>query len=116
MVRGASATSHVFPSGPVSKGDLWKAYRGAYEDEPFVRMAAGGSGVYRYPEPKAVAGTNVAEVGFELDPTNKRVVVFSAIDNMMKGSAGQAIHAANIALGFEETAGLEFTGLHPVAP
>jgi N-acetyl-gamma-glutamyl-phosphate/LysW-gamma-L-alpha-aminoadipyl-6-phosphate reductase len=77
-------------------------------------MAAGGGGVYRYPEPKAVAGSNYAEVGFELDPSNGRVVVFSAIDNMMKGSAGQAVHAANIALGHEETAGLEFTGLHPV--
>ncbi|WP_049898941.1 N-acetyl-gamma-glutamyl-phosphate reductase [Natrinema sp. J7-1] len=114
MVRGASATSHVFPSSPVSKGDLWQAYRGCYEDEPFVRMAAGGSGVYRYPEPKAVAGTNLAEVGFELDPSNERIVVFSAIDNMMKGSAGQAVHAANVALGLAETAGLEFTGLHPV--
>ena len=114
MIRGASATSHVFPGEPVSKGDLWKAYRGVYEDEPFVRMAAGGSGVYRYPEPKAVAGTNFAEVGFELDPSNKRIVVFSAIDNMVKGSAGQAIHAANVALGLEETAGLEFQGLHPV--
>ncbi|WP_121820843.1 N-acetyl-gamma-glutamyl-phosphate reductase [Halostella salina] len=114
MIRGASATCHVFPDDPVSKGDLWGAYRGAYEDEPFVRLAAGGSGVYRYPEPKAVAGTNHAEVGFELDPGNERLVVFSAIDNMMKGSAGQAVHAANVALGFEETAGLEFQGLHPV--
>ena len=110
MVRGASATCHVFPDGPVSKG----AYREAYEDEPFVRMASGGGGVYRYPEPKAVAGTNYAEVGFEVDPANKRLVVFSAIDNMMKGSAGQAVHAANVALGIEETAGLEFTGFHPV--
>jgi len=114
MVRGASATCHVFPDGPVSKGDLWGAYREAYEDEPFVRMASGGGGVYRYPEPKAVAGTNYAEVGFEVDPANKRLVVFSAIDNMMKGSAGQAVHAANVALGIEETAGLEFTGFHPV--
>jgi N-acetyl-gamma-glutamyl-phosphate/LysW-gamma-L-alpha-aminoadipyl-6-phosphate reductase len=130
MVRGAAATCHVFPassasggsedgssgvpSEPVSKGDLWKAFRGAYEDEPFVRMAAGGSGVYRYPEPKAVAGTNMAEVGFELDPQNERIVVFSAIDNLVKGTAGQAVHAANVALGFEETAGLEFGGLHPV--
>ncbi|WP_458208279.1 N-acetyl-gamma-glutamyl-phosphate reductase [Haladaptatus sp. NG-SE-30] len=114
MVRGASATGHVFPKSPVSKGDLWQTYRGAYEDEPFVRLVAGGSGVYRYPEPKTVAGTNNAEVGFELDPQNKRVVVFSAIDNLMKGSAGQAVHAANVALGFEETAGLEFQGLHPV--
>ncbi|WP_254536137.1 N-acetyl-gamma-glutamyl-phosphate reductase [Halomarina litorea] len=114
MVRGASATCHLFPDEPVTKGDLWGAYREAYEDEPFVRLVAGGGGVYRYPEPKAVAGTNYAEVGFELDPANGRIVVFSAIDNMMKGSAGQAVHAANIALGFEETAGLEFQGLHPV--
>jgi N-acetyl-gamma-glutamyl-phosphate/LysW-gamma-L-alpha-aminoadipyl-6-phosphate reductase len=114
MTRGASATAHVFPDGPVSKGDLWGAYRGSYEDEPFVELVAGGGGVYRYPEPKAVAGTNRAEVGFELDPGNRRVVVFSAIDNMMKGSAGQAVHAANVALGLEETAGLEFQGLHPV--
>jgi N-acetyl-gamma-glutamyl-phosphate/LysW-gamma-L-alpha-aminoadipyl-6-phosphate reductase len=114
MTRGASATCHVYPEEPVSKGDLWKAFRGSYEEEPFVRLVAGGSGVYRYPEPKAVAGSNYAEVGFELDPANKRVVVFSAIDNMMKGSAGQAVHAANVALGLEETAGLEFTGMHPV--
>ncbi|ACV46904.1 MULTISPECIES: N-acetyl-gamma-glutamyl-phosphate reductase [Halomicrobium] len=114
MTRGASATCHVFPDGPVSKGDLWSAYRESYEDEPFVRMAAGGGGVYRYPEPKAVAGTNFAEVGFEVDPANERLVVFSAIDNMMKGSAGQAVHAANVALGIEETAGLELTGFHPV--
>jgi len=114
MVRGASATAHVFPAEMPSKADLWQAYRGAYDDEPFVRLVAGGGGVYRYPEPKAVAGTNVAEVGFELDETNGRVVVFSAIDNMMKGSAGQAVHAANVALGFEETAGLDFVGLHPV--
>jgi N-acetyl-gamma-glutamyl-phosphate/LysW-gamma-L-alpha-aminoadipyl-6-phosphate reductase len=114
MIRGASATCHVFPGEPVSKGDLWGAYRGAYEEEPFVELVAGGGGVYRYPEPKAVAGTNRAEVGFELDASNKRLVVFSAIDNMMKGSAGQAVHAANVALGIEETAGLEFQGLHPV--
>ncbi|QPV64608.1 N-acetyl-gamma-glutamyl-phosphate reductase [Halosimplex litoreum] len=114
MIRGASATCHVFPGEPVSKGDLWGAYRGEYEDEPFVELVAGGGGVYRYPEPKAVAGTNRAEVGFELDPGNRRLVVFSAIDNMMKGSAGQAVHAANVAFGIEETAGLEFGGLHPV--
>ncbi len=114
MIRGASATAHVFPGEPVSKGDLWGAYRGTYEDEPFVDLVAGGGGVYRYPEPKAVAGTNRAEVGFELDPPNRRLVVFGAIDNMMKGSAGQAVHAANVALGFEETAGLGFQGLHPV--
>ncbi|WP_435073720.1 N-acetyl-gamma-glutamyl-phosphate reductase [Halorubrum sp. HHNYT27] len=114
MIRGAAATCHVYPDSFPEKPDLWKAYRSVYGDEPFVRLIAGGGGVYRYPEPKVVAGTNYAEVGFELDERNERIVVFSAIDNMMKGSAGQAVHAANIALGLEETAGLEFPGLHPV--
>ena len=114
MTRGASATCHVYPDDSVSTGELWTAYRGSYAEEPFVRIVSGGSGVYRYPEPKAVAGSNLAEVGFELDPRNGRIVVFSAIDNMMKGSAGQAVHAANVALGLEETAGLEFAGMHPV--
>jgi len=114
MIRGASATCHVFPDEPVSKGDCWGAYRGTYEEEPFVDLVAGGGGVYRYPEPKAVAGTNRAEVGFALDPGNGRIVAVAAIDNMMKGSAGQAVHATNVALGLEETAGLEFRGLHPV--
>ncbi len=114
MTRGAAATCHVFPDGPVSTSALWGAYRDTYAEEPFVETVAGGGGVYRYPEPKAVAGTNRAEVGFELDPGSERVVAFAAIDNMMKGSAGQAVHAANIALGIEETTGLDFAGLHPV--
>ena len=114
MVRGASATCHAFPEEAVSTGDLWRAYRESYGDEPFVRLVAGGGGVYRYPEPKAVAGTNYAEVGFAVDADSGRVVVFSAIDNVMKGSAGQAVHAANVALGLPETAGLDFAGLHPV--
>jgi N-acetyl-gamma-glutamyl-phosphate/LysW-gamma-L-alpha-aminoadipyl-6-phosphate reductase len=114
MIRGASATCHLFPNEPVSKSDLWQAYRSQYAEEPFVDIVAGGGGVYRYPEPKSVAGSNRAEVGFEVDPGNRRLVVFSAIDNMMKGSAGQAVHAVNVALGLEETAGLELTGFHPV--
>ncbi len=114
MTRGAAATCHVFPDDPVTGADVWRAVREAYDDEPFVRVVGGGSGVYRYPEPKAVAGSNVCEVGVERDAAGERLVVFSAIDNMMKGSAGQAVHAANLALGFEETAGLDATGLHPV--
>ncbi|MEF8772309.1 Asd/ArgC dimerization domain-containing protein, partial [Halodesulfurarchaeum sp.] len=94
--------------------DVWQALRETYGEEPFMRIVTGGGGVYRYPEPKAVAGTNNAEIGFELDEQNGRIVVFTAIDNVMKGASGQAIHAANIAFGYEETAGLEFTGLHPV--
>lgn len=113
MVRGAAATSHVFPTA-VGKGRCWAAYREAYADEPFVRLLGGGGGVYRYPEPKAVAGTNLVEIAFDVDTDHDRLVVFAAIDNMMKGSAGQAVHAANIAFGYDETTGLEHRGLHPV--
>ncbi len=114
MIRGASATCHVFPDEPVTTADLWGAYRETYDAEPFMRIVAGAGGIYRYPEPKVLAGTNYCDVGFAVDPGNGRVVVFAAIDNMMKGSAGQAIHAANVALGLEETTGLEFPGMHPV--
>ena len=114
MIRGAAATCHVLPEALPEKRELWGAYREHYADEPFVRLIGAGGGVYRYPEPKVVAGTNLAEVAFELDEANGRLVVFGAIDNMMKGSAGQAVHAANVALGLEETAGLDFRGLHPV--
>ncbi|QKY19130.1 N-acetyl-gamma-glutamyl-phosphate reductase [Halolamina sp. CBA1230] len=115
MVRGAAATCHTFPTGgdgEIETPDLWTAYRDAYEEEPFVQLVAGGGGVYRYPEPKSVAGTNLAEVGFAAD--GERVVAFAAIDNVMKGAAGQAVHGANIAFGLEETAGLDQQGLHPV--
>jgi N-acetyl-gamma-glutamyl-phosphate/LysW-gamma-L-alpha-aminoadipyl-6-phosphate reductase len=111
MVRGIAATAHALIEG-VEEKDLWKAYRGAYGDEPFVRVAKSRRGVYRYPEPKVLEGTNYCDVGFEV--SEDRVVAFSAVDNMMKGSAGMAIQAANIALGFEETAGLNFQGMHPV--
>jgi len=111
MVRGISATAHLLVDG-VEEKDMWSAYRGAYGDEEFVRVAKSRRGVYRYPEPKVVEGTNYCDVGFEIG--DGRVVAFSAIDNMMKGSAGMAIQAANIALGFDETAGLDFTGMHPV--
>ncbi|MFW5920095.1 MAG: N-acetyl-gamma-glutamyl-phosphate reductase [Halanaeroarchaeum sp.] len=114
MIRGAAATNHVFPEELPEKADVWRALREVYEDEPFVRIVSGGGAIYRYPEPKAVAGTNIVEVGFEIDERTERVVVFSAIDNIMKGAAGQAVHAANVALGIEETTGLDFTGLHPV--
>lgn len=114
MIRGASATCHCFPDTVPDKPALWSAFRDQYAEEPFVRLMGSGGGVYRYPEPKVVAGTNQVEIAFERDEPNDRLVVFAAIDNMMKGSAGQAIHAANIAFGLDETAGLALRGLHPV--
>lgn len=55
----------------------------------------------------------MAEVGFEVDESTGRVVVISAIDNLMKGAAGSAVQSMNLMLGFEETTSLQFFGLHP---
>jgi N-acetyl-gamma-glutamyl-phosphate/LysW-gamma-L-alpha-aminoadipyl-6-phosphate reductase len=113
-VRGILATSHVFLKEPLADKDLWKIYRGMYGQEPFIRLVKEASGIHRYPEPKILSGTNYCDIGWELDADGKRLVVMAAIDNLMKGAAGQAVQAMNIRLGFPETLGLEFPGLHPL--
>jgi len=115
MVRGILATCHVFVHPDVGLDDkaLWKIYRRAYALEPFVRIVKERTGIHRYPDPKLLAGSNYCDIGFEADPHANRVVVLSAIDNLMKGAAGQAVQAFNIMHGIPERRGLEFPGLHP---
>lgn len=113
-VRGVLCTAHVFLKDKLTDKDLWPIFREAYSVEPFVRLVKERQGIHRLPDPKILAGTNYADVGFEADEASKRVVVISAIDNLMKGAAGSAVQAMNIMLGFEETAGLGFAGLHPI--
>ncbi len=113
-VRGVLATAHVFVKPGVVERDVWKAYRETYANEPFVRIVKERTGLYRYPEPKILTGSNYADVGFELDQTSGRVVALCAIDNLMKGAAGTALQCANVMMGWEETLGLEFPGLHPI--
>ncbi|HRJ40962.1 MAG TPA: N-acetyl-gamma-glutamyl-phosphate reductase, partial [Caldilineaceae bacterium] len=113
-VRGVLATAHVFVKEGVAERDLWKAYRQAYRDEPFVRIVKEKTGIYRYPEPKILSGSNYADVGFEFDESTRRVVAISAIDNLMKGAAGTAVQCLNLMLGWDETTGLDFAGLHPI--
>lgn len=115
LVRGALATAHIFLRDPqLTEKDLWAAYRAAYTSEPFVRIVKERQGLYRYPEPKILAGSNYADVGFELDPASGRVVALCAIDNLMKGAAGSAVQCLNIMCGWDETCGLTFSGLHPI--
>jgi len=115
LVRGILATAHVFLRDPsLAERDLWKVYRAAYGDEPFVRIVKERQGIYRYPEPKILSGSNYCDVGFAVDENTGRVVTISAIDNLMKGAAGSAVQCMNLMCGFEETAGLMFPGLHPI--
>ena len=113
-VRGVLATAHVFVQPGTAERDLWKAYRTAYTHEPFVRLVKERTGLYRYPEPKILAGSNYADVGFEFDATTGRVVAMCALDNLMKGAAGTAVQCANLMCGWDERTGLGFPGLHPV--
>lgn len=114
MVRGVLATAHCFLKTGMTEKDLWKAYRAAYHDEPFVRIVKDKTGIYRYPEPKILSGSNYVDVGFEYDEQTCRVVSLCAIDNLMKGASGSAVQAMNLMCGFDERTGLEFVGLHPV--
>ena len=114
LVRGCLATSHVFLKETLTERDIWRVYREAYGQEPFMRMVKEREGIYRFPEPKLLAGTNYCDIGFELAPDGERLVVISAIDNLMKGAAGQAVQCMNLMHGFSEQAGLGFPGLHPV--
>ena len=113
-VRGVLATAHAFVRDGVAERDIWKAYRETYAREPFVRIVKERTGLYRYPEPKILSGSNYADVGFELDSNTRRVVSICAIDNLMKGAAGTALQCANLMHGWDERLGLEFPGLHPV--
>ena len=113
-VRGVLATAHVFVTPGTTEKDVWKAYREAYNHEPFVRIVKERTGLYRYPEPKILSGSNYADVGFEMDASTGRVVALCAIDNLMKGAAGTAMQCANIMMGWDETLGLDFPGLHPI--
>ena len=114
LVRGVVATAHLFAREPLTLRDLWRSYREAYRDEPFVRLVTEKQGIYRYPEPGILAGSNYADVGFALDEEMGRIVAMCAIDNLMKGAAGSAVQAMNLMCGWPETTGLEFTGLHPI--
>jgi N-acetyl-gamma-glutamyl-phosphate/LysW-gamma-L-alpha-aminoadipyl-6-phosphate reductase len=114
LVRGVLATAHAQLKSGVQKKDLWKAYRVAANENPFVRVVKESRGIYRVPEPKILAGSNYADIGFELDEDTGHVVSMCAIDNLMKGASGSAVQCMNLMLGLDETTGLEFMGLHPI--
>lgn len=114
LVRGILITAHVFVNEPLEEKRLWRIYREAYGREPFVRLVKERQGVYRYPEPKILAGSNYCDVGFEGDAEQGRVVVMAALDNLVKGAAGNAVQSMNCMYGWDETLGLSFPGLHPM--
>lgn len=113
MVRGIHLTAHVYLNQRLQEKDIWRIYRGAYKEEPFVRLTSSKTGLHRFPEPRVVAGTNFCDVGFALDDDGTHLVVIAALDNLGKGAAGSAVQCMNLMCGFDETSGLEHIGVYP---
>lgn len=111
LTRGIFATSFARVPERVDRDAVAAAFASAFEGHPFVRIPK-----KRLPEVVAVSGSNYAEVAFEVGPVegDTRVVAcFSAIDNLVKGGAGQAVQSMNLALGLDETLSLEDPGGFP---
>jgi len=102
MSRGMLTTCYAGLRQGVNAGMIDDCLREAYASRPFVRLCAAG----RLPDTLHVRGTNFCDIGFRVDPANQRLILISAIDNLTKGAAGQAVQCMNIMLGIKETAGL----------
>ncbi len=113
-VRGVQVVCHTRLTRDVSEVDVRALYRDRYAGEPFVRLVTQRRGTYRLPEPKILLGSNFCDVGFALDRETGRLLAIAALDNLMKGGAGNAVQCMNIRLGLPERSGLEFPGLHPL--
>jgi LysW-gamma-L-alpha-aminoadipyl-6-phosphate/LysW-L-glutamyl-5-phosphate reductase len=113
MVRGIHLLAHVELNKAIAEKDLWRIYRGAYRDEPFIRLVASKTGLHRFPEPRIVAGTNFCDIGFELSDDAQHAVIIAALDNLGKGAAGSAVQSMNLMFGLDECAGLGFSGIYP---
>ncbi|GAA1990610.1 N-acetyl-gamma-glutamyl-phosphate reductase [Kitasatospora viridis] len=109
MSRGILATCSAKAKPGVTAGDLRAAYRAAYGDEPFVHLLP----ELQWPQTKSVAGSNNALVQVVLDEHAGRIIAISAIDNLVKGTAGGAVQSMNIALGLPEQLGLPVNGVAP---
>ncbi|HEX5452081.1 MAG TPA: N-acetyl-gamma-glutamyl-phosphate reductase, partial [Candidatus Limnocylindrales bacterium] len=107
MTRGILATCHVRPTRPVSQAELDELLAAAYAEEPFVAIAGGS------PATKSVTGANLARVHLHLDERSGRIVALGVVDNLVKGAAGQAVQAFNVAAGLPETLGLGQLPLFP---
>jgi len=109
VIRGILTTIHTFLKEDVTSDYIKEIYDDFYGNEPFVRVLDSNE----IPRLSAVRGSNYCDIGcFQIDH-NGRIVIISAIDNLVKGASGQAVQNMNIMYGFNEKESLDITGLHP---
>ena len=110
MVRGILSTIYATLRDPgLVREDLITIYSAFYRSSPFVKILPNGI----YPQTKWACGTNLCYIGVEVDPRTDRVIVISAIDNLIKGQAGQAVQCLNLIMGWEENLGLPQLSFYP---
>ena len=109
MARGILATTTARLAPGVTAHDVRSAWQQAYANEPFVHLLPDGE----FPRTADTIGANTALIGLAVDEAADRVVVVTALDNLVKGTAGAAVQSANIALGLPETTGLGQNGVAP---
>ena len=102
MSRGMLSTIYAKINKNVTSKDIRTCLASFYDDQPFVRICEQGI----IPDTSHVRGTNFCDIGFEIDELNNRLILISAIDNLVKGAAGQAVQNMNIMVGLEQTTGL----------
>ncbi|MGV2832112.1 N-acetyl-gamma-glutamyl-phosphate reductase [Myxosarcina sp. GI1(2024)] len=110
MVRGILATVYATLRDPnLVREDLLTIYSAFYRSSPFVKILPAGV----YPQTKWACGTNLCYIGVEVDARTGRVIVMSAIDNLIKGQSGQAVQCLNLMIGWQETTGLPQLSFYP---
>ena len=104
-IRGIITTAHILLKEPMTKEEVAAAYEEFYKDEHFVRLQHAKLG--------GVRGSNFCDINWELEADGRRLVAVSAIDNLVKGAAGQAVQNMNIMCGFDESEGIRMPGMFP---
>lgn len=107
--RGILSTLYAKLKKEIDTAEVQKIYKDSYAGEPFVRVLEEG----KLPNVKNVRGTNLCEIGLVVNKRTNTLVVISAIDNLVKGAAGQAVQNMNIMMGFDEKTALEAIALFP---
>ena len=109
MNRGILVTEYASLKKEVTKEEIREIYENYYGKEPFIRLLDDGV----CPETKWVEGSNYVDIGFQIDPRTNRMILMGAIDNLVKGAAGQAVQNMNILFGYREQEGLELIPMFP---
>ncbi|TCS83288.1 N-acetyl-gamma-glutamyl-phosphate reductase [Tepidibacillus fermentans] len=109
ITRGILSTIYLDLEDRMTDEIVAQLYREDYQNQPFIRIRPQGE----YPETKQVYGSNFCDIGYYVDQRTGRVILFSAIDNLMKGAAGQAVQNLNLMMGWDQTLGLTQIPIYP---